>query len=390
MLPTLLCLLAGFFLIVHFATLVIAGWRCRPRKPSTRADRPRPPVTVVRPLCGLENFTASTLEAAFGLDYPTYELLFCVADANDPVLPLVHAAVAAHPAVPARVLVGDDRIGFNPKLNNMVKGWREAAFDYVAFIDSNVLVPPDFIDRLVDAFVPGTGAVSAPPCGTAPDGFAALLECAFLNTFEARWQYCVDTVGQGFAQGKTLLYRKADLDRNGMRDLATEPAEDAATTKMVRSQGLRVRLAPPSPQPLGRRKLAEVWQRQLRWARMRRATFPREFYPEILAGAFVPSLVTAMALLVSGWSGVLAPAMIAFWVVWFGAELALAAACRWPGGWRMPFALALRDALVVALWIGAFSGRSFTWKGNALQMEAPRASRAPAAAPGALGTEQEA
>ena len=158
-------------------------------------------------------------------------------------MPLVEAAIAAHPDVAARLLVGDDPISSNPKLNNMVKGWREAAHEHIAFIDSNVLVPPDFVRRLAASWRDDTGCVAAPPAGTSPAGFGGHLECAFLNTFEARWQYAVDTLGNGFAQGKTLFYRKADLDRTGMRELAAEAGrgcgddEDGAQAGAARPAG---------------------------------------------------------------------------------------------------------------------------------------------------------
>ncbi len=372
--PIFLCAMAGFFLFTHCATLLLAWARCRPRAADDATSRSLPPVTVVRPLCGIEAFSAQTIEAAFALDYPSFELLFCVADEGDPIVPLVRAALEAHPDVAARLLVGDDRIGSNPKLNNMVKGWRHAAHDWIAFIDSNVLVPPDFVRHLMLTFRNDTGVVSAPPCGILPNGFGAHVECAFLNTHEARWQIVVDALGSGFAQGKTLVYRKADLDRNGMRDLAAEPAEDAATTRMVRRAGLRVRLAPLSPQPLGVRSLKDVWGRQLRWARLRRATFPAEFLPEILSGSFVPVMTAAAAAVALGWP--VTSTVTAYVTVWYLAEMALAAVCRWPFGWHTPFATVLRDLVLPVLWVGAFTGRSFTWNGTRLTLQETSRDRA--------------
>ena len=76
----------------------------------------------MRPLCGIETFSHRTIHAAFAMNYPQFELLFCVARAGDPVIPLIEAAIAGHPHVSARLLVGDDPISINPKLNNMVKG----------------------------------------------------------------------------------------------------------------------------------------------------------------------------------------------------------------------------------------------------------------------------
>src|ERR1700712_489409 len=111
----LLVAAATFFLAVQLITLAIAGWRCRPRVVHTPADAQMPGITVVRPLCGIETFSIETLEAAFAIDYPTFELLFCVARTDDPILPLVREAMAAHPAVPSRLLIGDDVISINPK-----------------------------------------------------------------------------------------------------------------------------------------------------------------------------------------------------------------------------------------------------------------------------------
>ena len=367
MLPSLLGALAGSFLVLQLASLAIAWWRCRPGAARRPPDDALPPVTVVRPLCGLETFSRETLNASFALDYPAFELFFCVARGDDPIVPLAEAAISSHPQVKARLLIGDDPISANPKLNNMVKGWRESTYERIAFIDSNVLVPPDFVHRLVASWRDDTGCVAAPPVGTSPQGFGGHVECAFLNTFEARYQYFVDTVGSGFAQGKTLFYRKADLDRTGMRELGTEPAEDAATTKMVRAMGLRVRLAPPSPQPLGPRKVAEVWSRQLRWARLRRATFPLEFLPEIIVGTMVPTLITAAAAATLDLP--VAATTLAYLAVWYAAEVATAAACRWPVSWATPLALISRDVMMPMIWVGAFTGRSFTWKGTAMQME---------------------
>ena len=78
--------------------------------------------------------------------------------------------------------------------------------------------------------------VSAPPIGSHPRGFWAQMECVFLNTYQARWQYVADTIGLGFAQGKTLFYRRSDIEAaGGLRVLAAEAAEDAASTKIMRA-----------------------------------------------------------------------------------------------------------------------------------------------------------
>ena len=70
------------------------------------------------------------------------------ADPRDPVVPVIERLIAQHPNVPSRILTGDDRISNNPKLNNLVKGWRAARHELIVMTDSNVLMPRDYLDRL--------------------------------------------------------------------------------------------------------------------------------------------------------------------------------------------------------------------------------------------------
>src|SRR4029077_12866919 len=147
-----------------------------------------------------------------------FEKLFCVADTDDPVVSLIKDLIAAYPTVDARLLIGDDRVSTNPKLNNVVKGWRAASHDWVVIADSNVLMPRDYIQSLFASWRADTGLVASPPIGSQPRGFWAEIECAFLNTYQARWQYIVDSFGRGFAQGKTMLWRRADLEAGGGPD----------------------------------------------------------------------------------------------------------------------------------------------------------------------------
>jgi ceramide glucosyltransferase len=323
-------------------------------------------VSLVRPVCGIENYVEETLGSAFALDYPRYEIVFCVAFAHDPVVPTVRRLMAAHPGVPARLLVGNETISDNPKLNNVYKGWRGAAHDWIALADSNVFMPPDYIQRLVSAWRPDTGLVCSPPVGCRPSGFWAELECAFLNTYQARFQYTADTLGIGFAQGKSMLWRRSLLEQEGgIRALASELAEDAAATKLVRRAGLRVRLVDaPFEQPLGWRSAAEVWRRQVRWARLRRTSFKAYFMPEILAGGAWPLAAAAFAAAQSDLPLAGVPALAA---LWYGSEAVLAWAAGWPLSVRSPLAWILRDLLLPAIWFNGLLGSAFVWRGNEMR-----------------------
>ena len=108
----------------------------------------------------------------------------------------------------------------------------------------------------------------------------------------------------------------------------------------------------------------------MRWARLRRATFPLEFLPEILSGTLIPALTAAAAAAALDWP--VAATTLAYLGNWYAAEIAVAAACRWPVGLATLPALVVRDVMMPAVWVGAFTGRSFTWKGTAMQMESRR------------------
>jgi len=367
--PTILaggfCAVATF---LHFASIGVVIARHRRLERATGSGQRVEGVSIVRPLCGIENFSQATLASTFKLDHPNYEILFCAAHVMDPVLPLVRRLITDHPAVPARLLLGSDSISTNPKLNNVVKGWEAARHEHIIMADSNVLMPPDYIRRLLAAWDSSTGLVCSPPVGCAPAGVWAELECAFLNTYQARWQCFADSLGLGFAQGKTMLWRRDTLERGGgIRALACELAEDAAATKLVGSQGLRVRVvARPFGQPLGRRTLAEVWQRQIRWARLRRDTFKLFFAVEIFAGAIPPLLAAMLVASTMDWPVVGVTAALA--CLWYLLEMALAHAAGWHLSWRSLPLCVLRDLLLPVLWLAAWIGNEFVWRGNAMRV----------------------
>src|SRR5208283_1400110 len=219
---------------VHALSVGLAMFRCARRGRYLPPPQSAPAVSIVQPLCGVEAFSRETLRSIFALDYPDYEIVFCLANADDPIAPLVRGAIAAHPERPARLLIGDDRVSANPKLNNVVKGWKAATHEWVIIADSNVLMPPDYIQRLLARWRPSTGIVCSPPIGSQPESFGAEIECGFLNTYEARWQYAAEAAGFGFAQGKTMLWRRNILEAGGgIEALGAEIAEDAAATKVI-------------------------------------------------------------------------------------------------------------------------------------------------------------
>lgn len=358
--------------LLHFTSALLAIYRARrSRDEVALTSAPAsslPPISVLRPVRGLDPYDELTLRSSFTLAYERYELILCCEDADDPVVPVIRRLMAEYAHVDAKLLIGRDTLCSNPKLNNLIKGWRAARHDWVVMADSNVLMPADYLQRLLGGWRADTGLLCAPPIGCMPSGFWAEVECAFLNTYQARWQYAADTVGLGFAQGKTMLWRRADLERaGGIRELGAEIAEDAAATKVVRRAGKRVRLVDRAfGQPLGVRSAVQIWSRQVRWAKLRRATFPLYFLPELLSGSAVPFVAAAFGAEALGFSGPGAVAALA--VVWYGSEAVLARVAGWHLSALSPLAWMARDVMLPVLWVQAWLGNSFSWRGNDMHL----------------------
>lgn len=359
-----LIVLACALLALHLASAGMVVWRYR--VPLRGAPVTRPFVSLVRPVCGLDPHDRETLASSFALDWPDYEVLFCAAHAEDAAIPFLRDLIAAHPERRAQILIGDDRVSGNPKLNNVVKGWRASSGEIVAMVDANVLLPKDYLAQVMMRMLPDTGMVSSPPIGTGPGNFPGALEAAFLNGMQARWQLAADQCGIGFAQGKNLVWRRDVLERaGGPEALGRELAEDIASTKACRAQGLKVRLARQAfAQPIGRRRFRPVWDRQLRWSRVRRAGFPGLFFGEALIGPVPPVLF----LLIAGgiWSGAVWALVLPFVALWYGAEIVMCRSAGWPASGRDWAAMVARDLLLQPLWLATFARKGFEWRGTAM------------------------
>lgn len=353
--------LAGALFSAHLLSLALAWRKCRPQGGHRPANAS---VSLVRPVCGLDFDLERTLRSSFTQDYPDLEVLFCAARADDPAVAVVARLLEEHSSIRARLLVGETRLSQNPKLNNMEKGWASATGDLVIFADSNLLLPPDYCGRVAAAFAEsGAVVVSSPPVGDRPDSFFGEVECAMLNTHAARWQFAASALGIDFAQGKTLAFQRAAFNDDLMRELGGEPAEDAAATKIVRNMGATLHvLAPPFVHPVGDRTPGSFWSRHVRWARLRRVTFPGVFALEAACGILPPLLALALSQAID--RDVLPLVLACAVASWYGAEYALARSLGWRAtAWFLPACL-VRDAMLPAFYVAAWVSARFEWRGH--------------------------
>jgi len=367
----------GITSLAHFGSIGILAGRIRGKRAPVAFDGTPPSVSIVRPICGLENYLEECIASSFQLTYANYEVLFCADDENDSAIPLVRRFMEQYPEVDARLVTGRDRIGLNPKLNNVVKGFREARSDWIIMNDSNAVLKPDYVEQLLACWGANTGVVSTATIVDHAENFAADLECAFMNALQARWVLAADSIGVSFALGKSLMYHRATFEGlGGLPRLAEYSAEDIATTHLMRGAGLGIKLAQdPVRQPIGRRPFKEVVARQVRWARFRRTGFRGLYAVEPLNGGFVPMLSVV---------GLAAGGTIAWWMaaafaaLWYGAEALLPRAIGWPSSHRTLGAILLRDLLLPAIWLTGLFGNKFEWRGNTMTVARPRRGEAPA------------
>ncbi|MDO5611776.1 MAG: ceramide glucosyltransferase [Paracoccus sp. (in: a-proteobacteria)] len=355
-LTTVLLLIVLAALGLHlFNVLVVTRRLSVP--PEAVAPQDMPPVTLLRPVCGLEYALERNLESAFQQDTPGYELIHCADDPDDAAIPVLRRLMERYPHVNARLMIGRNPVCGNPKLNNLVKGWAECTGDWVVIADSNLLLPPDYLRQVLACRASGVGMVSSPGVGVDAHNFWARVEAAFLNSFQARWLLGADSLGIGFAQGKTLAYPREWLSaRGGMMALAGKKAEDVASTHLIRGEGLRVRtVRRPFTQLLGQRTAGEVWKRQARWAQLRREGFPTIYPSEPLSGP-----VANVAMLAVAWPGAILP----FLLIWYGSEWFLARCAGWGHSAADVLAWVVRDLWQLPMWAKGWRDAPIVWRGN--------------------------
>jgi ceramide glucosyltransferase len=333
------------------------------------------PVSILKPLKGLEDGIEETLESFFCLDYPRYELVFSVCDPEDPVCPVVQDLMDQYPEVDARLIIGRADVGQNPqnpKVNNLIIPYRLAQFDFILICDSSIKADTHFLRRLASYMKPDVGLVTAVVAGEEGEGVGGALESITLNTFYLKWTYLARLLRLPFFAGKVMLFRRTVADKfGGLSSLGVFLAEDYMLAKSIKSLGLNVAIqAEPVFQEIGYRELSDYWSRNLRWGRIRKSIAPLAVVLEPLAGPAFWSLV--LALFLPSWSGFWAA--LSVWSLWAVADLILirAIAAESMSQASLTFdsvvAWILRELLVIPLWLHVLVGNTVSWKGTRLRI----------------------
>lgn len=351
------------------STALLALWRVCPSATTTPAAAAVGPVSVLVAIGQVEPATEACLAALFRLEHRPLELLFCAEAENEPAVAVVRRLIAAGPQIEGRLLVGRGAPSHNPKLDNLEKGWEAARFPGILIVDDNVEVPADVLTRVARRLDARTGVVCALPVGVAPTSFAAEVECAFMNTHQARILFAAEAVGMGWGHGKVMFVQRSLLtDVGGFDALRQGQAEDAVITEICRRAGASLRFVDGAvPQPLGWRAPGTVWNRQLRWAQIRRRMVGPVFALEPLATLWLPAVAAGAVGSRLGMVAAIVAAATSV-VVWITVETLLARIAGWPVGRWTPAAIVVRDLSVVPLWAIAWFKRAYVWRGKRVEI----------------------
>ncbi|HEY1736824.1 MAG TPA: glycosyltransferase [Methylovirgula sp.] len=326
-----------------------------------------PPVSAILPI-KLENpGFEEAQQSIFAQRYPAYDVIFAATGADPAVIAEVQKMIAAHSAIAARVMQSSCEVAVSPKLNNLATPLGEAAHDFVLTKDSNIVFEPETLSVFMQNFTSGVGLVVGVPVAEQPKGLAGQIE-AFLLNGHARLLLTASALGLGFGVGKTMLFKRGDLERaGGLESIAYTLAEDTALSRAFEKLGLKTVFAHrPLRQFIGKRSLREIYQRQLRWAVIRRAHEPLTYPLEPLSSPLPAAIAAAFAAPLVGLSAFTAFASTL--AIWFAVEILIA----WVKDWEVSVASLAgfvgREILALTTWLQAWTTKDVVWADTRLDV----------------------
>jgi ceramide glucosyltransferase len=339
------------------------------RTPQPLAPGFTPPVSILKPVKGLDFRAFENFASFCTQEYPDYEVLFGVAEPDDTAVPVIRRLQQAYPERPIRLLITPS-FAANRKASTLHQLAEEARYDLLVVSDSDMRVTPGYLRHVVSPLAnPDTGLVTSPYRGSHALTFTARLEALHMGVlFLPSTLVGRRVMTTGFAMGSTIALRRQDLERiDGFAAVAEFLADDYEVGARIRREGLGVHLSDyVVVSVLGATTFREQWQRELRWAYCNRVSRPWE-YPGLLLTYTVP--LALLYLMATGFAqGALA-------------VLVVSLALRWVTGWfvtqytgdftsrRCLVWLPLRECLSVLIWCAGALTRRFVWRGEMYELD---------------------
>lgn len=333
--------------------------------PTTVDPTFQPAVTILKPICGLDNDSYANFASFCQQDYPQYQIVFGVRDAQDPCIAVVQQIMQDFPTVDIQLVVSDRTLGSNYKVSNLDNAATKAKYDYLVLADSDVRVDPTYLRRILQPM--RDDKVGVVTCLYRPitRGWVANFEAVGISTeYLASVLVANQLEGMAFALGPTIVLRREVLEKiGGFAAIADYLADDFQLGYRPTQVGYRVVLSDyVIDHMITTDSFSDLIRRQIRWACCTRVS---RFWGYV---GLVFTYGTATSLLV------LLLSQGSFWA-WVGLSLTWAARLlmAWTVGvvklkdqsaWKFLWLIPLRDLISFVIWCYCFFGNRILWRGR--------------------------
>jgi len=352
----------------------------RARKGAAAQSSYMPPVSILKPLKGIDPEIYESFRSHCLQDYPNYEIIFGVSDPADPAVSSVERLKREFPEHAIQLVVCPKILGPNVKVSNLEQMVQAARYEYLVVNDSDIRVEPDYLQKIVVPLADeAVGIVTCLYLGVAASTLGSRLEALGISTDFSAGVMAARLLegGLSFGLGSTLAFRRRDLIRiGGFRSIVDYLADDYELGHRIAGLGLKVELSDVVVEThLPAYDLKGFLAHQMRWARGVR---------DSRLGGYIGLAATFglfWAILNLTFSG----AALWSWIV-LGCVLLLRILVALAVGksvlkdrqllgqlWLLP----LRDLIAVAVWFASFWGHTVTWRGDRFELRKGRLIRIP-------------
>ncbi|MFT3836947.1 MAG: glycosyltransferase [Myxococcaceae bacterium] len=327
-------------------------------------------ISVLKPLCGLDEGLAESLEEWASLDYPRYELLLGVRDMNDAAWPMARNLERRFLGK-VRVVLQRGEPGLNPKVNQLITLAAQAKNEVLLVSDSNTRPAPGQLFELAALFDDDQVAcVTNPVSGWGQRSLGALLDNLHLASSIGPGQIGAKRVaGKDLVVGKSMALRRSALKAiGGFEAFKDVLAEDYVIGTQLRAQKLAVVVAQsPAVNVAIHRPVGSFIKRYLRWSVIHRTAVALPTYG---AQALLnPWPLTLVALFLAPSKAMLAASALVLAAKAL-LDVSSARALTMRVGWKAAAVVPLKDLILFVAWCNGLFQRTIDWRGNRLRVGA--------------------